>query len=116
MNNVKATAIAVVTAVTCLTGVSLNAMAMDKNIETALIDICQAAKSNNLYRFHNTVQSYHLDNKTIALKVMCNGDDITSFAERYGADKTATRLERSIGKVNITDVAAMTKINVNFSE
>jgi hypothetical protein len=47
---------------------------------------------------------------------MCNGDDIITFAERHGADKTAAKLQRSIGSVNIIDTAAISKINVNFTE
>ena len=85
-------------------------------IETALIDVCKAAKSNHLYRYNKTVKSYRLKDKTIALKVMCNGSDIITYAELHGADKTAEKLQNSIGRVQITDVAAITKINVTFEE
>lgn len=47
---------------------------------------------------------------------MCNGKDIIAFAESRGADKTAARLQRSIGDVEIIDVAALNKINVTFEE
>ena len=91
-------------------------MAMDVKVEKTLIDVCKAAKSNNVYRYKNTLKSYHLKERTVALKVMCNGDDIIDFAEKYGANKTAAKLQRSIGGVSITDVAKLEKINVTFEE
>ncbi|HBY86192.1 MAG TPA: hypothetical protein DEO86_09975, partial [Colwellia sp.] len=52
--------------------------------------------------------------ETVALKLMCNGEDVISFAESNGADKTAAKLQNSIGNVEITDVAALSKVNVTF--
>jgi len=85
-------------------------------IETALIDVCKAVKSNKLYNYNKMSKSYRLQNKTVALKVMCNGDDIIAFAEKHGADKIAAKLERSLGSVSIIDVAAVNKINITFTE
>ncbi|MGB1261937.1 MAG: DUF3718 domain-containing protein [Cognaticolwellia sp.] len=93
---------------------SFSSYAMDRYVENALIDVCKSTLTNSLARYKKTTKSYNLRDKTVALKVMCNGDDIISFAENHGAHKTAARLERSIGNTNITDVAAMTKVNVNF--
>jgi len=89
---------------------------MSSYIETALIDVCKAAKSNKLYRFNSTVKSYRLKDRTIALKVVCNGADIISFAESYGADKTAAKLQKSIGSVSIIDTAAIDKLQVTFTD
>lgn len=103
--------------ITCsmLSLASFSSHAMDKYIETALIDVCKSSLTNSVARFNKTVKSYNLPVKTVALKVVCNGDDITTFAEKYGANKTAARLERSIkSRVDIIDVAAIEKINVNF--
>jgi len=47
---------------------------------------------------------------------MCNGQDIISFAESYGADKTAATLQRSLGKANIIDIAATEMLLVTFTE
>ncbi len=88
--------------------------AMSPYMEKALIDVCKAAKSNSLIKLNGTTKSYRLKTKTVALKLMCNGEDVISFAQSYGADKTAAKLQRSIGKVNITDVAALTKVKVTF--
>ncbi len=88
--------------------------AMTPYMENALIEVCKAAKSNSLLKLDSTTQEYHLKNKTIALKLMCNGEDVISFAESNGADKTAARLQRSLGNVSITDVAALSKVKVTF--
>lgn len=90
--------------------------AMTPYIETALIDVCKAAKTNQVHRFNKTMKSYNLKDKTVALKVMCNGSDIISYAERNGATETAAKLQESIGNVQITDMAALSKINVTFKE
>ena len=88
--------------------------AMTPYMENALIEVCKAAKSNSLIKLNNTTKSYRLKNKTVALKLMCNGEDVISFAESYGADKTAAKLQRSLGSVSITDVAALSKVKVTF--
>ena len=90
--------------------------AMSEYMKTALVDLCKAAQSNKVFKYTKVSKSYNLKDKTIALKVMCNGDDIIAFAEKHGADKTAAKLQRSLGHVDILDVAAVTKINVTFSE
>lgn len=114
MKNVKSISIALVT-ISALASVSFSSLAMDKHIEKSLIEVCMSAQSNKVYRFKNTAKAVHLKEKTIALKVMCNGDDIIAFAEKHGADKTAARLQNTIqGNVSITDVAALSKINVIF--
>jgi len=88
--------------------------AMTPYMENALIEVCKAAKSNSILKLNSTTKGYHLKNKTVALKLMCNGKDVISFAESYGADKTAARLQKSLGKVSITDVAALSKVKVTF--
>jgi hypothetical protein len=43
---------------------------------------------------------------------MCNGEDVISFAQSNGAEKTVAKLQRSLGDVSITDVASLTKLKV----
>jgi hypothetical protein len=88
--------------------------AMSPYMEKALIDVCKAAKSNSILKLNDTTKSYRLKTKTVALKLMCNGEDVISFAQNNGADKTAAKLQRSIGNVSITDVAALSKVKVTF--
>ncbi|WP_171022240.1 DUF3718 domain-containing protein [Thalassotalea litorea] len=80
---------------------------MDQQVETALQDICQAAKSDNVIRMNKTIKSYRLDHQTVALNVVCNRQDIISFAYDNGASKTADRLQRSVGETQITDLAML---------
>lgn len=113
MNKVKSLTTAAI--VTTLATLSFSSHAMDRYMESALIDVCKSTLTNSVMKYHKTAKSYNLKDKTVALKVMCNGDDIIDFAQKYGANKTAARLERSIsGSVDIIDVAKVEKINVNF--
>lgn len=115
MKTIKTSLIALATAPIILLSLPSQA-AMSPYVEKALVDVCKAAKSNKIYRFNATTKSYHLNDKTIALKVMCNGDDIISFAENHGTYKTAAKLQKSLGNVKIIDTAAVTKLPVTFTE
>ena len=114
MTKIKSTLLAITAALPLLALSTSSQAAMSPYMESALIDVCKAALSNNVLKLNNTTKEYRLKNKTIALKLMCNGEDVITFAEYHGADKTAARLQKSIGNVRITDVAALSKINVNF--
>ncbi|MCW8834260.1 MAG: DUF3718 domain-containing protein [Colwellia sp.] len=116
MKTFKTTLIALATAVPALAFSLPSQAAMSPYMKTALVDVCKAAMSNKVYRLSSTTKSYNLKDKTIALKVVCNGDDIISFAERHGADKTAAKLQKSIGNVSIIDTASTAKLNVTFTE
>ncbi|MBU2893109.1 DUF3718 domain-containing protein [Colwellia sp. D2M02] len=87
---------------------------MDSYMEKALINVCKAAKSNSVLKLKSTTKYYRLKTKTVALGLVCNGDDVITFAESYGANKTAATLQKSIGRVSITDVASVQKLNVTF--
>ncbi|PKI13971.1 DUF3718 domain-containing protein [Colwellia sp. 12G3] len=116
MTTIKTTLIALVTAVPAL-AFSLPSQATTTSfMDTALVDVCKAAQSNKVFKLNSALKSYRLQGKTVALKVMCNGDDIITFAEKNGATKTAAQLQKSIGDVSITDVAVTDKINVTFTE
>ena len=116
MTTLKTTLIALATTVPALAFSLPSQATTNSYVETALVDVCKAAASNKIHSFNDTVKSYRLNNKTIALKVVCNGDDIISFAENHGADKTAAKLQKSIGDVSIIDTAALSKIHVNYTE
>lgn len=116
MTTIKTTLIALATIVPALT-FSLSSQATTMTyMKTALIDVCKAAQSNKVIKLKSAMKSYRLQDKTVALKVMCNGDDIITFAEKSGATKTANQLQKSIGEVSITDVAVIDKISVTFTE
>jgi len=116
MTKFKTALIALATAVPVLAFSLPSQASMSPYMKTALVDVCKAAMSDKTLRLSNTTKSYNLKDKTVALKVMCNGDDIISFAENHGAHKTAAKLQRSIGNVSIIDTAATEKLSVTFTE
>lgn len=87
--------------------------AMDSYMEQALISTCKAAMSNKTLRLKATLKEYRLSERTAALGIVCNGEDIITFAENRGATKTADHMNKSIGKSVITDIAEV-QYEVNF--
>ncbi|WP_371378685.1 DUF3718 domain-containing protein [Thalassotalea aquiviva] len=89
---------------------------MSSYMEDALIQTCKAAASDRTIKLNKTLKEFRLDEKTVALNVVCNGEDIISFAQNRGAETTATRLNKSIGQSIITDIQLVNsgKYQVNF--
>lgn len=114
MKTVKAAVLGITTSLSLLAVSLPSQAAMSEHMEHALISVCKAAKSNNIQHLNKTTKAFHLKKKAVALKVVCNGEDIISFAESSGADKTAAYLEKSISNVQITDLAAQSKLKVRF--
>lgn len=98
-----------------LLAVSSTSYALDRQVEVALVKVCKSAITDKPISMKNAMDNYNLNTRDVALNVMCNGQDIISFAESYGANKVASRLERSVGGVSITDVAQLNKVNVTFA-
>ncbi|MDN3652045.1 DUF3718 domain-containing protein [Thalassotalea ponticola] len=78
---------------------------MDPYIESALVQVCKSAQSNDLSDMRSTIKSFRLNEKTVAQNVVCNGDNIINFAEDAGAYKTANHLQQRLGESEITDLA-----------
>ena len=116
MTTIKTTLIALATTVPALAFSLTSQAATMTYMDTALVEVCKAAQSNKVFKLKSAIKSYRLQGKTVALKVMCNGDDIITFAEKNGATKTAHQLQKSIGDISITDLAVIDKINVTFTE
>lgn len=116
MTTIKTTLIALATAVPALAFSISSQATTTEYMDSALVEVCKATQSNKVYKLKSVLKSHRLQGKAVALKVMCNGDDIVTFAEKSGATKTAYKLQESIGDVSITDVAAISKINVTFTE
>ena len=114
MKKLTITLIALATTTLAFTS-SAQAAPMSSHMENALVKVCQSALSNNVNHLNNTAKAFNLDHKTVALKVVCNGDNIITFAEKNGANKTAAKLEKSIGHVNILEIAATEKSEVTFT-
>ena len=83
-----------------------SAAAMGPYMKDALVNICKAVKTDKMLRYTSTVKYYRLNDKIIAENLMCNGDNVITFAEKHQAYKIAARLNRSLGQVEITDIVA----------
>ena len=94
-----------------------NAAPMTNYMEQALVETCKAAASNKTMQFKNTLKAHRLNEKTVALAVVCNGEDIITFALNHGANKTAEKLQNSIGEASITDLTnvQVEKLVVSFA-
>ncbi len=78
---------------------------MPAYVEEGLIRICKSAALDKSFRMSKEIKALHLKTRVVALNVVCNGQDIISFAEYYGAKKTTAKLSHSIGSVQVTDLA-----------
>lgn len=122
MNTFKSSALATLTGATLLAvsatsyagNTEKDAPILDRQVEAALVKVCKSTLSNKPIRMKNAMDDYNLKARQVALNVMCNGSDIITFAEINGANKVASKLQNSIGGVQIIDVANLTKVNVNF--
>lgn len=67
---------------------SSQALAMDDYLEQTLVSFCESTMNNDRLQLNRDIKKHHFDHKTVAMKVMCNGQTIMSFAEQYNADRT----------------------------
>ncbi|MBW8191136.1 DUF3718 domain-containing protein [Neiella marina] len=81
---------------------------MNPVVEKALQDVCHTSLSNKTMNFKKVVKSYRLDLQDVADKVVCNGEDIGTFAAENGADEIANYI-RSLqeGHVEIQELASL---------
>ena len=64
-------------------------LAMDKSLENKLSRICEAAQSNSKYKLNFAIKKARLKYKDVVDGLVCNGEDIITFAKINGADNTA---------------------------
>jgi hypothetical protein len=92
-------------------GFSANTLAenyyLPSHVEQGLIQVCKSAANDKLLKMNKSIKALNLKGKTVALNVICNGKDIISFAEHYGAKRTVARLNKKLGSVEIIDLAAV---------
>ncbi|GGA87943.1 hypothetical protein GCM10011369_32550 [Neiella marina] len=101
------TLVGLVTSFTLLLSAPTKA-AMDPVVEKALQDVCYSSLSNKTMSFKQIVKSYRLSLKDVAENVVCNGEDIGTFAAENGAHNTANFI-RSLqqGHVEIQELASL---------
>ena len=100
-------------------GVSSHAVAQNTyltpTVEKGLIKVCKTAAKDQLHQMHLTMKKQDWSFRQMSLNVMCNGQDLISFAERYGAKKTTAKLIKSIGNISVTDIASTRDYNFDVS-
>jgi len=101
-------------------GFSANTIAenyyLPSHVEQGLVQVCKSAANDKLMKMNKSIKALNLKSKTVALNVICNGKDIISFAEHYGAKRTVAKLSKKLGSVQIIDLAAVgqKKYDVTF--
>ncbi|MCM2679397.1 DUF3718 domain-containing protein [Echinimonas agarilytica] len=80
--------------------------AMDPFIENTLVKICEQSTNDQMVSFKKLVKSYRLDMKDVANKIVCNGEDIGTFAAENGASSIANLIrEHQAGTVKVSEIA-----------
>ena len=104
----SASVIAMVTTVGLFMSASSSAT-MDPYVEKALQQVCYSSASDRLFNFRQTVKSYRLKMKDVASKIVCNGEDIGTFAAENGANRTANYIRsHQSGNVEIHQLVYVT--------
>lgn len=71
-----------------------SAAKMPVSLEDDLIKVCEAIRDNNRLRLHQAVKNSGLSFRTLADKLVCNGQDMLAFAATHGADNTHALIAR----------------------
>lgn len=79
---------------------------MTSYMEGALISVCKSTLTNSPAKYRKTLKEYRLKQNTVAKKLMCNGEDVGSFAATHGAERVSDMIRRYQTHVNIIDLAA----------
>ena len=79
---------------------------LSPSVERNLVKVCKYSAQDKLYKMKSVMREFNWSDKLIALNVVCNGQDIISFSDSYGAVRTTARLSNSLGSVQVTDIAS----------
>ena len=75
-------------------------------MEGALVSVCRSTLSNSPAMYKKALKAYRLQAKTVAQKLVCNGEDVGSFAATHGADRVSGVIRKHQSHVDIIDLAA----------
>lgn len=76
---------------------SSGAFAMDSDLEKKLVAVCKAVKSDSNLNLHTTLKETRLRADSVVEGLMCNGEDVITFAKLNGANNTADLLIKRSG-------------------
>ncbi|MBW3164380.1 DUF3718 domain-containing protein [Ferrimonas balearica] len=84
-------------------------------VEQSLVAVCKASLTNQPVTFNQTMKTYRINGHRVLPKLVCNGEDIHTFALSRGNDRTAKRIERYLpGSVTIQDLSMNAPVEVWF--
>jgi len=95
--------------------VSAQGTYLTPTVEKGLIKVCKTAAKDQLHQMHLTMKKQNWSFRDMSLNVMCNGTDLISFAESYGAERTTSKLIKSLGTISVTDIAATRELNYDVT-
>ncbi|MBY6186963.1 DUF3718 domain-containing protein [Marinobacter hydrocarbonoclasticus] len=91
--------------------------AMPSYMEQSLVAVCKASLSNRPLTFNQTMKDHRINGYRVLPNLVCNGEDIHSFALMNGADRTAKRIQHFVpGTVTIQDISMNQRIEVWFDQ
>ena len=76
---------------------SAQANSIDKNIETHLVKICEAIKSDSKHRVNRAIKNSGIKAKKVSEGLVCNGYDPITFAMVNNAQNTAKYMASKSG-------------------
>jgi hypothetical protein len=79
-----------------LTITAASAASYPRELENNLIAVCEAVKSDNRLKLHRAVKATGLNMKNLHTGLVCNGQDMLTFAITNGADVNAQHIARRI--------------------
>jgi len=84
---------------------SVHSTPMIPYIENALISVCRSTLSDSPMQYRKTLKEYRLRQNTVAEKLVCNGEDVGSFAATHGADRVSKMIRKYQTRVDIIDIS-----------
>ncbi|GFD67290.1 DUF3718 domain-containing protein [Alteromonas sp. KUL106] len=79
-----------------LAATTASAASIPKELEKDLISVCEAVKSDKRLKLRRAVKATGLDIKTLHAGLVCNGQDMLSFAVTHGAAVNAQHIARRV--------------------
>ena len=77
--------------------VPASAANIDKSLESDLVQICEAIKSDSKLKLNRKLKKTNLSYRTISQGLVCNGMSVHDFAQKHQASNTGELLARRAG-------------------
>lgn len=85
------------TALLAFTSIPATAGSFDRNLESDLVRVCEAIKSDSKLKLNRTLKQTNLSYRAISDGLVCNGMSVHDFAQQHKASKTGELLAKRSG-------------------